>query len=97
MLFVTADGRYQFLNPARVSEQIKVASRIVKSGYMIELAIPWSLLGSNPDTTNSIGFSLVINDRDNERREGQYFWHFSREHWNNTGDWGSIHFLAQSN
>ena len=95
MLFVTADGRYQFLNPARANERIRVATRIVKSGYMIEVAIPWHLTGSYPDTTSSIGFSLVVNDRDREKREGQYFWHYSKEHWSNTGQWGSIHFLPQ--
>jgi len=84
MLFVTADGRYQFKSPHRVTDRVEVATRIIEDGYMIEIAIPWQTIGSYPDEAPSMGFSLSVNDRDRERRGN---------HWENTADWASLHFL----
>ncbi len=93
MLFVTADGRFQFKSPTRSTDRIEVATSIIEDGYMIELSIPWQIIGSYPDEASSMGFSISVNDRDGENREGQFFWHYSTKHWENTGDWASLHFL----
>jgi len=97
MLFVTADGRYQFKSSHRVTDRVEVATRIIEDGYMIELAIPWQTVGSFPDEAPSMGFSISVNDRDRERRESQSFWHYSTEHWQNTANWPSLHFLGLNN
>ena len=93
MLFVTADGRYQFKGSQRATGRVEVATRIIEDGYMIELSIPWQIVGSYPDEAPSMGFSISVNDRDGENREGQYFWHYSNEHWKNPSEWASLHFL----
>lgn len=45
------------------------------NGYIIELAVPWSLIGITPMLNSQIGLEFSVNDRDNATaREGQLSW-----------------------
>lgn len=41
-----------------------LAARQLNDGYVLEAAIPWRLLGVNPQRTPSLGIALNVSDND---------------------------------
>ena len=50
----------------RLSE-VRVASQRTPAGYVVELALPWALLGVDPAKTSAIGLALNVSDNDEPR------------------------------
>ncbi|MDP8216260.1 MAG: glucoamylase family protein [Candidatus Kaelpia imicola] len=48
----------------RVFEEIELKSKITESGYILEIAIPFEILGIEPEPGLKIGFSIAVNDFD---------------------------------
>ena len=46
-------------------ENVKIASRLKDDGYLVEVAIPWSIFGVDPERNQHFGFCFSISDNDN--------------------------------
>ena len=88
-IFIRADGKVQAKGAA--PGDIVAAAVRTQDGYAIEAAVSWKYVGGQPPQEGRIyGFGVVINDRDNGKRETQAFWRFSRKHWRSTSGWGKM-------
>jgi len=88
-IFVRADGVVE-AKAAREGDIIAAAAR-TQDGYIVEAAIRWSFIGGRQAEEGVLyGFDVVINDRDNGKRETQAFWRFARSHWRRSPGWGRI-------
>jgi len=57
------------------SSSVKSASQLNADGYSIELAIPWTILGVTPNTTDLYGFDIAVDDCDGSTtRDNQVMW-----------------------
>ncbi|MDP8252781.1 MAG: glucoamylase family protein [Candidatus Kaelpia aquatica] len=48
----------------KIFEEIRLESKIIESGYILEIAIPFEILGIEPEPGLKIGFSIAVNDFD---------------------------------
>jgi len=51
--------------------QMIVAALPLPDGYVVEIAIPWSVFGVSPSTGDQFGFAFSISDNDNQNRNIQ--------------------------
>ena len=66
--------------------------------YVIEIAVPWSDLGSDPDSAPSMGLEIWNSDKDYV--DGEYFyagWTTIPPTLNNPSEWGDILFVKETN
>ncbi|MBC7486163.1 MAG: T9SS type A sorting domain-containing protein [Cytophagaceae bacterium] len=69
----------------------KVNTPIYIGGYSVEVAIPWSNLGINPQTGLYLGFDVSVDDDDNGgTRDSQLAWKGTADNWQNASVWGTI-------
>ena len=63
-------------------------------GYIMEIRLPWSLLGTVPTSGASIGFDIGVNDDDNNgTRDNQLSWNDATfGEWNNPSLFGTLQF-----
>jgi lysophospholipase L1-like esterase len=54
-----------------------IAHQITGSGYNLEIGIPFSSLGINPNTGDTLAFNFYVNDSDGPRQFGKYSWHYN--------------------
>ncbi len=68
--------------------EAKSACTVVKGGYTVELLLPWSNLGIDPQIqeqmgwpaeNNQIAFQFYVNDRDGEEEAKGVWWHKDRD------------------
>jgi hypothetical protein len=55
---------YVWLPSERDGTMIKVAARRTANGYVLEAAIPWWVLGVQPQPERAYGFALSLSDND---------------------------------
>ena len=61
------------------------------AGYVVEAAIPWTLLGKVPVQGMIFGFDIgLTDDRDGGVREGLFAWNGTNTNWTDTSAFGSI-------
>jgi parallel beta-helix repeat protein len=90
-VFVQADGVTQSNNHTPGDGAVVAAGQRTASGYVVETAIRWSFIaGKSPALGEVYGFTIDINDRDNETRESQVFWKLAVDHWKNTSEYGDL-------
>ncbi|MCJ8330525.1 MAG: hypothetical protein HRT89_17685 [Lentisphaeria bacterium] len=51
----------------------QVAKTRTKNGYVIEARIPWTWLKRRPSKGDTLGFQLMVNDLDNDKRISRHF------------------------
>ena len=54
---------------------IQAASALTGTGYIIEVAIPWSTIGVAPVEGKLMGMDFHVNDSDTQLRDGKITWH----------------------
>ena len=59
------------------TSELLVASKNTSNGYVIELAIPFSILQISPKTDDTLAFNFYINDSDGDRIHQKYSWHYN--------------------
>ncbi len=66
-------------------------------GYMVELSLPWSLLGIAPANGHSMGLDIQVNDDDGGgAREGKRAWYATAdESWKNPSLFGDIQLVSE--
>jgi len=77
------------------SADAKVASKRVKGGYTMELALPWKSFTYNftPAIGKEIGFSFIVNDSDsNESPESRLIWQGTPLNYQSPKKWGRLKF-----
>lgn len=66
-------------------------SPIYTGGYTVEVAIPWSNLGINPNAGTYIGFDISVDDDDDGgNRDSQLAWKGTANNWQDASAWGTI-------
>lgn len=64
------------------------------SGYTMEFAIPWSILGVSPSSGNQLGFEIVINDDEDAddwyNDPSQLIWKSDDSYYEGPQEWGTI-------
>ncbi|MGF1451820.1 MAG: putative Ig domain-containing protein [Opitutales bacterium] len=72
-LVIDASGRFEERNARPTG--ITVATSLTADGYSVEVRVPWSNLGIQPEDYFSVGFDLGVSDDDNGGdREGYSVW-----------------------
>jgi len=91
-IFISENGTIEDETGAVIgSSNAVVGVKTVSGGYAIEAAIKWSYLGGNaPQNSQSYGFDIAINDRDNETRESELMWVYAASYWNTPSTWGTL-------
>ncbi|KRF03694.1 hypothetical protein ASG89_02740 [Paenibacillus sp. Soil766] len=73
---------------------IQFAQKDIAGGFTVEMSIPWSGIGIQPPTANSvIGFDVAYNDDDGNNggnRESQLMWRGNGDNWRSTVAFGSL-------
>lgn len=74
-------------------EQVKLASKVTSSGYVIEMSVPWTALEFQPKPGNVYGFQIIGGDSDKSgSRNHEALWKrtTSGNYWENKGSFGQI-------
>lgn len=96
-IFIQADGVTAAAGHTPGDGKIIAATRQLSGGYIIEAAVRWDFIGGNPPSDNQLyGFSVAVNDRDNETRESQLLWKYAPDHWQDTSGYGDLKLLSPS-
>jgi hypothetical protein len=57
----------------------------------------WDFIkGNAPSGDQLYGFTVAVNDRDNEVRQNQVFWKYTPAHWQDTSLFGDLKLLPAS-
>lgn len=66
-------GRYEAFvwRPAEKSISLEMVARQTSSGYVLEVAVPWSALSLSPEVETPYGFCLNVSDDDTPGTKGQ--------------------------
>jgi len=95
-ILVRADGVIEAEGYTGGSDIIGVGTRTA-TGYAVEVAVRWAFIeGSPPQTNQTYGFNISVNDRDGEAFENQITWKYVAEHWKNTSAWDDIILVGSS-
>jgi hypothetical protein len=55
------------------------ACAVVEGGYTVEIRLPWSKLGIDPQQTDEVAFQFYVDDRDGEVKTKGIWWHRDRD------------------
>ena len=97
MLVSPAAARAHVINEPDMGERcVVVASKDVSNdGYVVQLAIPWELLGGAPSAGRVLLFDLAIdNSDDGKMRRQQLMWNGSAKNAGDRGLWGRARLIA---
>jgi len=90
-IFIRADGLSQATGHTPGDGKISVSATRTTNGYLLETAIRWDFIAGNPPQANQLyGFTIDVNDRDNETRESQVFWKYAGNHYADTSQYGDL-------
>jgi hypothetical protein len=86
-IFTATGGKSGKINMANISSSTK----IVETGYELEIKIPWQELGGYvPKSGNVIGFDIGIDDSDKEERKYQLYWQGKEDNYKNRFNFGRM-------
>jgi hypothetical protein len=97
LLVSPSAGRAHVINDPAMGERcvVMASKEVSNDGYVLQLAIPWELVGGKPSTGQVLLFDLAIdNSDDGKMRRQQLMWNGSAKNAGDRGLWGRARLIA---
>lgn len=100
--YTATDRQYRFIwNSSDIYEKdghtagVELGQASTAEGFRMEIAIPWSSVGTTPSVGDYIGLDVHVGDNDGSGREGKLAWAATEDNaWQNPSVFGTAKLLA---